>query len=357
MCIRDRYYPAEAAKLRAAVEQYMSEAKVPELPGRYVACVTPHSAYPFAGAVAGHAFAPLKHGQYDRVIVLASSHFAAFEGCSIPAVQLFRTPLGDVELDGPAIGRLQWCPQIDTRSLTSKRAKRFSDGTMRVPMHEIEYSIEAILPFLQARLGRFKLVPVLVGEFEGREGIIDAKALESAAKALREIVDDRTFIVVSTDLTHFGNAYGYRPPGEDVQTIIEDLDTQAMELIMDRNLSGFRVYMKATENRICGMYALELLMQILPRSTKSVLLDYRTSGGITGSTESSVSYASIAFFNPLLPPAEGRPPLVVPASRPGGAVKAPPLVPEAKPARPEAAAPKEQAEKKGILRRLGLGKP
>lgn len=347
------FYPAERNKLLAAVEIYTEDAKVPELPGRYVACITPHSAFPYSGEVAAHAFRALQPGQYDRVIVLASSHFAWFEGCSIPMVQFYRTPLGDVELDGPAIARLQMCPLIDTRAILSPRVKRFRDGSRRLPLHEVEYSIETVLPFLQARLGRFKLVPVVVGSFEGRDEKPDNNAIRAAAEALREIIDDRTFVVASTDLTHFGNVYGFRPFEEPDPERIEALDVTALEFVMHRDLPGFQSYIEETGNRICGEYVLELLMYLVPKGTESVLLDYATSGG----TETSVSYASVAFFNRHLPPAEPRP-LTAERPRPRPTVAAPPLLPHGAPrARPAPASPREDEEKKGILRRLRKSEP
>ncbi|MDX9972457.1 MAG: AmmeMemoRadiSam system protein B [FCB group bacterium] len=347
------YYPAEPRKLLAAVNQYMDEAKTPELPGRYMGCIAPHSAYPFCGAAMGHAFRPLKPGQYDRVIVLASSHFAEFEGCSIPAVQYYRTPLGDVELDGPAIGRLQWCPLIDTRSVTSKGVKYYSDGTSRYPLHEVEYSIEVILPFLQARLGHFRLVPLIVGNFEGREGEINEMSLRAAAEALREIIDDRTFVVASSDLTHFGSAYGYQPFSEDIPNQIEGLDTQCIDILMHRDYTGFREFLSNTEDRICGVYVLELFLQLMSRDTQGVLLDYRTSSQVTGDPQTSVSYAAIAFFDRTLAPPEEKtyraPKHVGPPPDAAAQAPPPPLMPsQSIPPAPPAKVEKEP-RKKGLI--------
>jgi AmmeMemoRadiSam system protein B len=359
------YYPAEPAKLLAAVNQYMDDAKPFDMPGRYMGCITPHSAYPYCGAVAGNAFRPLKRGQYDRVIVLGSSHFAEFEGCSIPAIQFYSTPLGAVELDGPAIKKLLWCPQIDTRSLTYQSAQRFADGSVRYPLHEVEYSIEVILPYLQARLGKFKLVPIIVGSFGGRGKGIDAAALQSAAEALRDIIDDRTFVVASTDLTHFGNAYGYHPFNEDIPAKIEDLDVEALELLMSRNSAGFQAYMDATKNPICGASVLELFLKLMPADTQGVLLDYTTSAKITGNTDTSVSYAAVAFYNPNLPAPEPKPvtslePMAPPAPADAKA-GAPPLVPDGRVVEPPQAAPKREApkkdsQKKGLFHWFGKDK-
>jgi AmmeMemoRadiSam system protein B len=351
------FYPAETDKLAAAVRQYLDAAKVPELPGRYVACITPHSAYPYCGSVAAHAFKPLKRGQYDRVIILASSHFAEFRGCSIPSAQFYVTPLGMVELDGAAIGRLQWCPLVDIRSVTSKRVRTFNDGTKRMPLHEVEYSVEVLLPFLQAALGQFRLVPILVGTFEDYQGNLDQPALAEAAEAIREVVDDRTFVVASTDFTHYGPAYGYMPFSGNLQETIGDLDADAFELLLARDTRGFEQYLEDTDNNICGHTVLELFLRILPRGTQGVLLDYNISANITGSKDSSVSYGALAFFNPALAPPDVRPqpqPIMPPPAPVEPILKpsegeTPPVVPEGMARRGRAnasdAAPQPRAER------------
>lgn len=301
------FYPADPAQLRAAVDQYMAEAPMPAIEGRYLGCLAPHSAFPFSGAVAAGAFKPLLEGQYDRVIILASSHFAEFRGCSIPSVQYYRTPLGDVELDGPAISRLQWCPLIDIRSVSHRQAKSNLDGTRRIPVHEVEYSIELVLPFLQARLGRFKLVPILVSSMKGYDEGTDVEAIKATAEALREIIDERTFIVVSSDLTHFGNVYAFRPFGTDIEANIEQLDLDALETIRALSRPAFDQYLKMTGNNICGSMAIEIFLALMPRRTRTLLIDHRMSSQVTGNPDQSVSYASMAFFLPDEPPAESRP--------------------------------------------------
>ncbi len=301
------FYPADPAQLRAAVEQYMAEAPMPAIEGRYLGCLAPHSAFPYSGAVAAGAFKPLLEGQYDRVIILASSHFAEFRGCSIPSVQYYRTPLGDVELDGPAISRLQWCPLIDTRSVTHRQAKSNLDGTRRIPVHEVEYSIELVLPFLQARLGRFKLVPILVSSMKGYDEGTDVEGIKATAEALRQIIDDRTFVVVSSDLTHFGNVYAFRPFGTDIEANIEQLDLDALDTMRALSRPAFDKYLRMTGNNICGSMAIEIFLALMPRRTESLLIDHRMSSQVTGNLDQSVSYASMAFFLPDEPPAESRP--------------------------------------------------
>ena len=55
-----RWYPADPAKLQAAVDAYVSQAGVDPLPGRLLAVIVPHAGYTYSGAVAGYSFRALQ---------------------------------------------------------------------------------------------------------------------------------------------------------------------------------------------------------------------------------------------------------------------------------------------------------
>ena len=86
-------------------------------------------------------------------------------------------------------------------------------------------------------------VLVIEDDPDGRESVTEAledggfdvaavasgeKAGEAAAKALRRLLDDDTLLLVSTDFTHFGAAYGFVPFTEDIPASLEKLDTQGV---------------------------------------------------------------------------------------------------------------------------------
>jgi len=284
------WYPADAGALRAMVEKHISEAEAPPRKGRCVACIVPHGGYGASGDIAGHAFRLIEAGQYDRVIVLGPSHFAEFRGCSIPSVEACRTPLGDVAVDGPAVRML------DRSSLIDLRALHYKPRLVRVQLHEREHAIEVVLPFLQVRLGAFKLVPIIVGDLKDYSGGIDVNAVNAIARLIRKIVDERTLVVVSSDFTHHGNKYSFRPFKENILEGIEALDRRAFDLILSKDFEGFRTYLEQTRNPICGKTAICILLKLLSPAAQGVLLSYDVSGRRNGDLRNSVSYAAIAFF-------------------------------------------------------------
>jgi len=287
------FYPEDGATLLTAVRRYFDAATVPERPGRLVAVIAPHAAYGFAGDVIAHAFKELKPGQYDRVVILAPSHFAPIEGCSIPLTDAFVTPLGAVPLDQEAIRKISYSTLISTRRL------QYSRRSERRPTHEREYAVEVLLPFLQERLGQFDLVPILVGKMmEGDASFRDDK-VSVVADALREILDERTLLVVSTDFTHYGTFYNYAPFDEsvDIPTAIRGLDRKAFELILRRDEKEFLNFLEGTRVPICGKDSLLLLMKLLPATARGEVLAYITSGERTGQVEPSVSYGAVVFHD------------------------------------------------------------
>ena len=144
------------------------------------AVIAPHAGYVYSGPVAGHAFAALGAGASDirRAVVVGprTSCRSAASRCRAPSA--FRTPLGEVPLDHDAIEALRDLPQV-----------KLAD----VP-HEPEHALEVELPFLQAVLGDFALVPLLVGE---------ATAGEVAQVLERLWGGPETLIVISSDLSHY----------------------------------------------------------------------------------------------------------------------------------------------------------
>ncbi|MCX5758450.1 MAG: AmmeMemoRadiSam system protein B [Candidatus Hydrogenedentes bacterium] len=290
----DVWYPGKKADLEAALKEYMKDVQAPA-GERLAACIVPHAPYKTSGAIAGAALGMLQPGQYKRVIVLGGVHKSSFRGCSIPSVEFYQTPLGDVPLDGLAIRQLDMSPLIEVRAVNYMADKN------RVQVHEVEYSIEAVLPFLQERLGQFQLIPILVSDFLDYHKKTDRDAIDAVAEYLRPCLDDQTLLVVSSDFTHYGNNFSFRPFKENIVESIEALDKEAFRLILTRDFRGFVQYIDDTRNPICGKNAIAIMMRLLPKTAHGQLLAHEISARTTGDTRTSISFASLAFFTPAAP--------------------------------------------------------
>lgn len=269
------WYPAAAETLRLELDRLLDAASsTPAAPGtgRVVALVAPHAGYAYSGQVAAHGFAELRGRKVARVLLIGPSHYAAFAGAAVPEAAFYRTPLGDVRLDGEAVAALA-------------AAARVGDAPFRT-----EHSLEAEIPFLQRALATgWRLVPLLIG---GRSSASD---LATVARALEPWFGPDTLVVISSDFTHFGPRFGYVPFERDVPERIERLDLGAVECILARDVTGFEQYVERTGATICGRDAIGVLLRLLPDGLAGAVAAYDTSGRMTGDWNHSVSYASLVF--------------------------------------------------------------
>lgn len=299
-------YPAEPERLLEVVRGFMAQADAPNLSSKLVAVIASPAPYGLAGPTSAHAFKSLQPGQYERVIVIAPGHGPMFEGCSVPAVDIFLTPLGPVALDAPAVRHILYSPLFHAHQL------RYEGGRYRDRIHEYEFAIESLLPYLQERLLEFKLVPILVGDLRDPQGRVSENTIAAIAEAIQPIINERTLIVVGSSFTHYGSDYGNRPFEDNILDNIARLDRLAFEQILTMNLRGFRAYLEDTDNVIDGKKCIQILMKLTPRPTQARLLAYETSAAVTGEQNRSVSYAAFTFHDPAQPALPARPDQVRP---------------------------------------------
>jgi MEMO1 family protein len=250
------FYPADAGRLRAAVEGYLATANGSRGAATPKAVIAPHAGYVYSGPVAGHAFGALGEGAaaIRRAVVVGPAHFVPFRGIAVPRAAAFRTPLGEVALDQDAIETIRALPQV-----------RVADAP-----HEPEHALEVELPFLQAILADFALVPLLVGE--------------AAAGEVAQVLDrlrggPETLIVISSDLSHY-------EPYERAKE--HDAATAAMVERLDAGSLGPR--------DACGWLPVAGVLVVAGRRGMQVTrLDLRNSGDTAGLKDQVVGYGAWAF--------------------------------------------------------------
>jgi MEMO1 family protein len=191
----------------------------------------------------------------------------------VPSVTHYATPLGEVPLDRDFIGQLEKHNLFQTIP----------------PVHQHEHSVQIELPLLQFGLGDdFHLVPVVVGQ-------LDNKTIEETAAVLKSLIDEETLVVASSDFTHYGPNFQHVPFRENIPENLKELDMGAYEFITKRDIAGFLNYCREKGNHICGNIPIAILLGMLPAGVRVNLIQYDTSGNITGDFINSVSYLTAAF--------------------------------------------------------------
>lgn len=247
------FYPQGAAALKQAVEVFLHNAEVPALHPKIL--IEPHAGYVYSGQCAAYGYKLLEKSEYKRVLLIGPSHRVGFEGAAFSDAEFWETPLGRISVDRAAIGEfLRDAPR----------------GFLIHPQpHAQEHALEVQLPFLQSVLGDFTLIPVTYGLCEPALLI----------KLLEKLLDDRTVAVFSSDLSHYYSQSRARTLDGDCHRGVMALDCSLLGLC-----------------EACGKTGIEAAIRYaLHYGLKPALLDYRTSGDVTGEYNQVVGYACYAF--------------------------------------------------------------
>lgn len=250
------FYPAARAQLRAAITQAFKHA-VPPLPDAVVpkALIVPHAGYVYSGPIAASAYlrlGPVRDGVH-RVVVLGPSHRVYLDGMAVPAVDVFDMPFGPVQVDRNLRESIRHLPGVVV-----------SDEP-----HRLEHSLEVQLPFLQAVLDDFTVLPLSVGD----------ATTEQVASVLEAVWGGpETLIVISTDLSHY-----------EEYSVARQLDAHTAAAIVAAEAS------RIGDRDACGARALRGLLDVAHRRRMSIeQIDLRNSGDTAGDRHRVVGYGAFA---------------------------------------------------------------
>ena len=266
------FYPGDAKALSEQVREFIAQARVEKI-GKVRGLVCPHAGYRYSGPVAAFAYKLLEGRDVATVVLLGPSHHSAFRGISVCQAEGMATPLGLVEVSPKTRQIVNEFPFIPN---PPKDVLAGDDDP-----YAAEHSLEVQLPFLQTVLKKFTVIPAVFGR-PGSEA--------DAARTLATIVDDRTLIVASSDLSH------YHP-----YDVAKEKDRRCVQAICDLNVEAMR------DQEACGKSPVLTLMHLArQKGWKAKLLDLRNSGDTAGDRSRVVGYAAIAFYEPNAPVTENK---------------------------------------------------
>jgi hypothetical protein len=270
------FYPGSVKELQKDVQGYLRGAPAGQAP---VAVIAPHAGYVFSGATAGKAFAALAGSKFTRVIMLGPSHYESFRGGALPSPEItaFATPLGEMPVDKETVAKLS----------------RFSEFSGPARAHDHEHCLEVELPFLQETVGSVPIVPILVGNVTGRS------AAQAMARRLADFVGPGTLVVVSSDFTHHGGPYGYKPFATDrtlpPKLIALGRATAACAAAIDPR--GFTDQIDVSGDTVCGVRPIGVLLELLAHAFQGSgkVMDTTTSAEVSGEMGQVVTYVGVNF--------------------------------------------------------------
>jgi hypothetical protein len=179
------------------------------------------------------------------------------------------TPLGEIPVD-----------QVALQALDDSLVAKLGYGLTKIA-NDPEHSLEIELPFLQRALEKpFQLLPVMVRDQS--RGAIQALG-ESLAQVL---TTSSAILVASTDLSHFYP-----------QTVASSLDGEMLRQVVAFNPLGVLETEEQGKGFACGRGALAAVMWSAKElgANHAQLLNYATSGDITGDFSQVVGYGAAVF--------------------------------------------------------------
>jgi AmmeMemoRadiSam system protein B len=228
--------------------------------------ICPHAGYMYSGPVAAYSYYAISLLKPDLVIIIGPNHWGI--GCNVATMKevVWRTPLGDVEVDTNA-------------AIEANKNSRLIE--LDVLSHSKDHSLEVQIPMLQEIYShKFKILPIILINQSYNA------AKEIGLTIAKMIKNKNAVIIGSSDFTHYEtNEFAHKQ------------DKALIEPILQMDVDKFYRILQENQVSACGYGAIASTMVACKElgATKGSLAKYATSGDVTGEKSSVVGYASIIF--------------------------------------------------------------
>lgn len=289
-----RSYEADGQKLKKQLDGFFTSKEGPDFKpsenqGKKIkGLVAPTYDLKQAGPIYAWGYKELQEAeQPDLYVVLGTAH-AGLESLFAVTDKDFETPLGVVRTDREILSKLKaGLPQFFEEDLC----------------HQAEHAIEFQLPFLQHLVGAKKpitIVPILTSfSASSLRGESVRQAVERFLTELRTILVEsgRDYCVIAgAELAHLGMRYGDAAPPTDFSFHRSmQFDLEMLKPVEELKPEEFAAYIQKEndQRRISGFSPIYSLLRLIQAEKGQVL---RYDRGITDQYNSTVTYASMAFF-------------------------------------------------------------
>jgi len=289
-----RSYEADGQKLKKQIDGFFTSKEGPDFKpsenqGKKIkGLVAPTYDLKQAGPIYAWGYKELQEAeQPDLYVVLGTAH-AGLESLFAVTDKDFETPLGVVSTDQAIVSRIkEQMPQFFAEDLC----------------HQAEHAIEFQLPFLQHLVGTKKpitIVPILTS-FSAASLRDEAvrRSVEHFLTGLRTVLAESGrdhCVIAGAELAHLGMRYGDKAPPTDFsfhRSMQFDLEMmKPVEELKPEEFAGY-IQKENDQRRISGFSPIYSLLRLI-QAEKGLVLRYDR--GITDQYNSTVTYASMAFF-------------------------------------------------------------
>jgi hypothetical protein len=265
--VAGQFYPASAAQVEAELSELIRPAQAKR---DAIAVVCPHAGWVYSGATAGIVYSAVRIP--NHVIMVGPNHHGIGSAYALCDAGAWRTPIGDAPIDEPLAAEL-----LDNCDLLAEDQRA----------HVAEHSLEVQVPMLLRANPNVRIVPVLIGGGGPESG--GRVKLREIGAAIAETVRDfgkPLLLLASTDLNHYEDQETSRIKDKLALDAVVNLDEEAL---MDR--------VRDMEISMCGVAPTYIVIHAAKQlgARCAELLDYRTSGDVSGDFSAVVGYGGVVI--------------------------------------------------------------
>lgn len=263
--VAGQFYNSNEKILRQDIENFLPKGKTSSR--KAIGIVVPHAGLTYSGKVAAKVYASIKMPQ--TMVMIGPNHAGYGQSASIMAQGSWLTPLDETFVDADLAGKIL----KHTKNLLN------IDETAQAR----EHSLEVQLPFLQYLKKDIKIVPIALTDYSPK---VCQKLGEGIAAAFQES-NSEVVILASSDMTHYESK---------IQA--EKKDQMAIAQILKLNPETLLETVSINNITMCGSGPVAAMLYAAKKmgAKTAELIDYDTSGNVTGDYNEVVGYAGIVVF-------------------------------------------------------------
>lgn len=272
------WYPDTSGACEKEIRQFLQEGKTGNSPpANPKGGIVPHAGWYFSGSIACHVIHALTQGETPDTVVIFGMHLHPDSSPCMMPKGAWETPFGPLPVQ---------------EELAAELEKAFSLKIETMSRFAPDNTIELQLPFVKYFFPDVKILALGVPPADISLGI--AKKITEIASVLKL----RLRVIGSTDLTHYGNNYGFAPKGsgpEALDWVRRENDRHFIDAVLSMNPAQVIQEGLSRHNACCaGAAAAALTAAKELGAVRAESLAYATSHDRHPS-DSFVGYAGIVF--------------------------------------------------------------
>jgi AmmeMemoRadiSam system protein B len=258
--VAGQFYFGTSSALTNQVASYVNATQEKE---KVIGIISPHAGFMYSGSVAGSVYSRI--AMPDTFILIGPNHTGRGKPVSMMTSGAWEIPSGVVAID----------KELAERILS--QSPEFSEDD---EAHYYEHSLEVQLPFIRYFSNHVKIVPITMFTTSLQD-------CQTVGESLAEAINQTPYPVViaaSSDMSHYVS-----------DTVAREKDKKAIERILSLDPVGLHNVVRKYGITMCG-YAPSTAMLYAAKAlgaTHAELVNYMTSGDVSGDYSHVVGYAGI----------------------------------------------------------------